>query len=151
MPTRPSIFEAYKAPIAVLLALALALGTVGYRRINVALFPEVTFPKVKVIAENGLEPVDRMMVTVTKPMEDAMKRVPGLKLLRSTTSRGSCEISAFLDWGVDVAKSQTLIESRLNQIRGDLPPTVQITVERMNPAILPVMGYTLEADRKSVV
>ena len=151
MPTRPSIFLAYKAPIAVVLALALALGTVAYRRINVALFPEVTFPKVKVIAENGLEPVDRMMVTVTKPMEDAMKRVPGLKLLRSTTSRGSCEISAFLDWGVDVAKSQTLIESRLNQIRGDLPGTVQITVERMNPAILPVMGYTLEAPGKSAL
>ncbi|MET4075626.1 efflux RND transporter permease subunit [Hymenobacter sp. UYCo722] len=151
MPNRPSIFQAYKAPIAVLLALALALGTVAYRRINVALFPEVTFPKVKVIAENGLEPVDRMMVTVTKPMEDAMKRVPGLKLLRSTTSRGSCEISAFLDWGVDVAKSQTLFESRLNQIRGDLPPTVQITVERMNPAILPVMGYTLEAPGKSAL
>ena len=151
MPNRPSIFQAYKAPIAVLLALALALGTVAYRRINVALFPEVTFPKVKVIAENGLEPVDRMMVTVTKPMEDAMKRVPGLKLLRSTTSRGSCEISAFLDWNVDVAKSQTLIESRLNQIRGDLPGTVQISVERMNPAILPVMGYTLEAPGRSAL
>ena len=151
MPDRPSIFQAYKAPIAVLLVLALALGTVAYRRINVALFPEVTFPKVKVIAENGLEPVDRMMVTVTKPMEDAIKRVPGLKLLRSTTSRGSCEISAFLDWGVDVAKSQTLIESRLNQIRGDLPATVQISVERMNPAILPVMGYTLEAPGKSAL
>ena len=148
---RISPFQAYKAPIAVVLALALALGTVAYRRINVALFPEVTFPKVKVIAENGLEPVDRMMVTVTKPMEDAMKRVPGLKLLRSTTSRGSCEISAFLDWSANVAASQTLIESRLNQIRADLPPTVQISVERMNPAILPVMGYTLEAPGKSAL
>ena len=149
MPVSP--FQAYKAPITVLLALALALGTVAYRRINVALFPEVTFPKVKVIAENGLEPVDRMMVTVTKPMEDAMKRVPGLKLIRSTTSRGSCEISAFLDWNVNVAASQTLIESRLNQIRVNLPPTVQISVERMNPAILPVMGYTLEAPGKSAL
>ncbi len=148
---RISPFQAYKAPIAVLLVLALALGTVAYRRINVALFPEVTFPKVKVIAENGLEPVDRMMVTVTKPMEDAMKRVPGLKLLRSTTSRGSCEISAFLDWSANVAASQTLIESRLNQIRADLPPTVQISVERMNPAILPVRGYTLEAPGKSAL
>ncbi|MGI4869553.1 MAG: efflux RND transporter permease subunit [Janthinobacterium lividum] len=148
---RPAFFQAYKAPIAVVLALALALGAVAYRRINVALFPEVTFPKVKVIAENGLEPVDRMMVTVTKPMEDAMKRVPGLRLLRSTTSRGSCEISAFLDWGVDVATSQTLIESRLNQARGSLPPTVNISVERMNPAILPVMGYTLEAPGQSAL
>jgi cobalt-zinc-cadmium resistance protein CzcA len=146
-----SFIYAYKAPIAVLLALGLALGALAYRRINVALFPEVTFPKVKVIADNGLTPVDRMMVTVTKPMEDAMKQVPGLKLLRSTTSRGSCEISAYLDWNVDVVLTQQLIESRLNQARGNLPATVQITVERMNPATLPVMGYTLEAPGRSAL
>jgi cobalt-zinc-cadmium resistance protein CzcA len=148
---RPSLFQTYKAPIAVLLALVLALGGLAYRRINVALFPEVTFPKVKVIADNGLQPVDRMMVTVTKPMEDAMKQVPGLQLLRSTTSRGSCEISAYLDWSVDVVRSQQTIESRLNQIRADLPPGTQISVERMNPAILPVMGYTLEAPGRSAL
>lgn len=148
---RNSIFEAYKAPIAVVLALALALGVLAYRRISVALFPEVTFPKVKVIADNGLQPVNRMMVTVTKPMEDAMKQVPGLTLLRSTTSRGSCEISAYLDWNADVVRSQQTIESRLNQIRNDLPPGTQISVERMNPAILPVMGYTLEGPGRSAL
>lgn len=148
---RNSIFEAYKAPIAVVLALALGLGVLAYRRISVALFPEVTFPKVKVIADNGLQPVNRMMVTVTKPMEDAMKQVPGLTLLRSTTSRGSCEISAYLDWNADVVRSQQTIESRLNQIRNDLPPGTQISVERMNPAILPVMGYTLEGPGRSAL
>ncbi|MBC7446926.1 MAG: efflux RND transporter permease subunit [Hymenobacteraceae bacterium] len=148
----PSLnLQSYKAPIAVVLALVLALGTLAYRRINVALFPEVTFPKVKVIADNGLQPVDRMMVTVTKPMENAMKQVPGLKLLRSTTSRGSCEISAFFDWSVNVVQSQQIVESRLNQIRADLPPGTQISVERMNPAILPVMGYTLEGPGRSAL
>ena len=146
-----SFFQAYKAPIAVLLALVLALGGLAYRRINVALFPEVTFPKVKVIADNGLQPVDRMMVTVTKPLENAVKQVPGLHLLRSTTSRGSCEISAFFDWDVDVVQRQQIVESRLNQIRADLPPGTQLSVERMNPAILPVMGYTLEAPGRSAL
>ncbi|MCB2410703.1 efflux RND transporter permease subunit [Hymenobacter lucidus] len=146
-----SVFQQYKAPIAVLLALVLALGSLAYRRINVALFPEVTFPKVKVIADNGLQPVDRMMVTVTKPLENAMKQVPGLKLLRSTTSRGSCEISAFSTWDVNVVQSQQIVESRLNQIRGDLPAGTQISVERMNPAILPVMGYTLEGPGRSAL
>lgn len=144
-------FQSYKAPIAVMLALVLALGALAYRRINVALFPEVTFPKVKAIADNGLQPVDRMMVTVTRPMENAMKQVPGLQLLRSTTSRGSCEISAYFAWTVDVVQSQQIVESRLNQIRADLPPGTQISVERMNPAILPVMGYTLEAPGRSAL
>ena len=146
---RPSIFQTYKAPIAVVLALALALGGVAYRRISVALFPEVTFPKVKVIADAGLQPVERMMVTVTKPLEQAMKQVPGLTLLRSTTSRGSCEISAYFDWNADIIRSQQTVESRLNQIRNDLPAGTSISVERMNPAILPVMGYTLEAPGRS--
>ncbi|AMJ66226.1 efflux RND transporter permease subunit [Hymenobacter sp. PAMC 26628] len=148
---RTPFLQAYKAPIAVLLALALALGGLAYRRLNVALFPEVTFPKVKVIADVGLAPVDRVMVTVTKPLEDAMKQVPGLRLLRSTTSRGSCEISAYLNWGVDVVQAQQLIESRLNQARGNLPANINISVERMNPAILPVMGYTLEAPGHSAL
>ena len=148
---RIPFLQAYKAPIAVLLALALALGGLAYRRLTVALFPEVTFPKVKVIADVGLAPVDRVMVTVTKPLEDAMKQVPGLRLLRSTTSRGSCEISAYLNWGVDVVQAQQLIESRLNQARGNLPANINISVERMNPAILPVMGYTLEAPGHSAL
>ncbi|QKG58611.1 efflux RND transporter permease subunit [Hymenobacter sp. BRD128] len=148
---RTPFLQAYKAPIAVLLALALALGGLAYRRLTVALFPEVTFPKVKVIADVGLAPVDRVMVTVTKPLEDAMKQVPGLRLLRSTTSRGSCEISAYLNWGVDVVQAQQLIESRLNQARGNLPANINISVERMNPAILPVMGYTLEAPGHSAL
>ena len=148
---RTPFLQAYKAPIAVLLALALALGGLAYRRLTVALFPEVTFPKVKVIADVGLAPVDRVMVTVTKPLEDAMKQVPGLRLLRSTTSRGSCEISAYLNWGVDVVQAQQLIESRLNQARGNLPANISISVERMNPAILPVMGYTLEAPGHSAL
>jgi len=149
MPT--SFFQRYQAPILVVLLLSLAAGGLAYRRIGVALFPEVTFPKIKVIADAGLQPVDRMMVTVTKPLEDAIKQVPGLRLLRSTTSRGSCEISAFLNWGVNVVSTQQQLESRLNQIRGDLPAGVQLSVERMNPAILPVMGYTLEAPGKSAL
>jgi CzcA family heavy metal efflux pump len=148
---RLPFFQAYKAPIAVVLALVLALGGLAYRRISVALFPEVTFPKVKVIADSGLQPVDRMMVTVTKPMEDALKQVPGLTLLRSTTSRGSCEISAYFAWSVDVMRSQQTIESRLNQIRSDLPADTRISVERMNPAILPAMGYTLEGPGRSAL
>src|ERR1700759_2340762 len=91
------------------------------------------------------------MVTVTKPLEDAIKRVPALQHVRSTTSRGSCEISAFMDWNADIDLSKQRIESRINEIRNDLPAETQITVETMNPSILPVMGYTLESHDKSPI
>ena len=86
-------------------------------RFKVSLFPEITFPKIKVIADNGEQPVDKMMISVTRPLEDAIKQIPDLKILRSTTSRGSCEISAFLNWGSDINVNQQMLESRISQIK----------------------------------
>src|SRR5674536_148331 len=97
-----NFFLSYKNPISVILAVIIVGGIFLYGQVQVSLFPEITFPKLKVIADNGEQPVDKMMVTVTRPLEDAIKQVPDLKLLRSTTSRGTCEISAFLNWGADI-------------------------------------------------
>lgn len=79
------------------------------------------------------------MITVTRELENAVKQVPDLKIIRSTTSRGSCEISAYMDWKANMDVSQQRIESKISQIRNILPADVQITVERMNPSILPVI------------
>ena len=92
-----------------------------------------------------------MMVAVTRPLEDAIKQVPDLKILRSTTSRGTCEISAFLNWGADINVNQQMIESRISQIRNNLPADVQVQVEKMNPSILPVIGFTVESDKKTPI
>src|SRR5215469_16018448 len=144
-----NFFLSYKNPLTVTLVIILLGGAFVYSKLQTSLFPEVTFPKVKVIADAGLQPVDKMMVTVTKPLENAIKRVPDLQYVRSTTSRGSCEISAFMDWKADIDLSQQRIESKINQIKNDLPAETQITVEKMNPSILPVMGYTLETHQLS--
>jgi CzcA family heavy metal efflux pump len=118
---------------------------------QVSLFPEITFPKIKIIADAGQMPVDKMMLTVTRPIELAIKKVPELKLLRSTTSRGSCELSAFMDWKSNIDIDQQRIESKINEIKNVLPPDVTIEVERMNPSILPVSGYTLESKSRSPI
>ena len=118
---------------------------------QVSLFPEITFPKIKIIADDGEQPVDKMMVSVTRPLENAIKQVPDVKLIRSTTSRGSCEISAFLNWHSDINQSLQMLDIRLNEIKNQLPPTVQIQVQKMNPAILPVMGFALESDTKTPI
>jgi CzcA family heavy metal efflux pump len=146
-----NFFLSYKNPLTVTLVLILLGGAFAYSRLQTSLFPDVTFPKIKVIADAGLQPVDKMMVTVTKPLENAIKRVPELEYVRSTTSRGSCEISAFMNWSADIDLSQQRIESRINEIKNDLPPETQITVEKMNPSILPVMGYTLESHNLSPI
>jgi CzcA family heavy metal efflux pump len=144
-------FISHKNPLAVLLALIIVGGIYVYGKLQTSLFPEITFPKIKIIADAGLQPVDKMMVTVTKPLEAAIKQVPDLQLIRSTTSRGSCEISAFMNWNSDIDINQQHIESKISEIRNTLPPDVNITVAKMNPSILPVMGYSLESNTKSPI
>lgn len=146
-----NFFVKYKSGLSTLIFLIVLGGIFAYSKMQTSLFPEITFPKIKVIADAGQQPVDKMMVTVTKPLENAIKKIPNLKTVRSTTSRGSCEISAFMDWNSDLDVSKQQIESRINQIRTDLPPNIQITVEKMNPSILPVISYSIESTNKSPI
>ena len=144
-------FLSHKNPLTVVLVIIIMGGLFAYSKMQSSLFPEITFPKIKIIAEGGLQPVNKMMVSVTRPLENAIKQIPDLKLIRSTTSRGSCEISAFIDWKANVDLSQQRIESKISEIRNTLPADVSISVEKMNPSILPVMGYTLESHNKSAI
>ena len=139
-----NFFVTYKGPLAVILLIIFLGGIYSLSNIQSSLFPDITFPKIKIIADNGEQPVDKMMVTVTVPLENAIKRVQDLNLVRSATSRGSCEISAFFNWNSDIDLDQQRVESRINEIRQNLPQGIEISVEKMNPSIFPIMGFSLE-------
>lgn len=144
-------FARHKNGLSTLIVLIIGAGMFSYSNMQTGLFPEITFPKIKIIADAGQQPVDKMMVTVTKPLENAIKKVEGLKTVRSTTSRGSCEIAAFMDWKANIDLSKTRIEAQINQIKNDLPPNLNVTVEKMNPSILPVIGYAIESKQRSAI
>jgi len=146
-----NFFHTYKNPVSLVLAIIILSGIFFYRHIQVSLFPEITFPKIKVIADYGEQPVDKMMISVTRPLENAIKQVPDLKVIRSITSRGSCEISAFLKWNSDININLQMLELRINQVKNQLPQDVTIEVEKMNPSILPVMGFALESKTKTPI
>src|SRR5215467_9213079 len=139
-----NLFVSYKNPVTALIVMIMVGGLYVYSQVKTSLFPEITFPKIKIIADAGLQPVDKMMVTVTKPLENAIKQVPDLMTIRSITSRGTCEISAFMDWKSNIDMDQQKIESKINEINNSLPAGAQVTVEKMNPSILPVLGYSIE-------
>src|SRR3954471_13079223 len=146
-----NFFTTYKNPITVVIVIILLGGGFVYSKMQTSLFPEITFPKIKVIADAGQQPVKKMMITVTQQLENAIKQVPDLQMIRSTTSRGSCEISAFMNWKANIDISQQRIESKIAEVRNNLPPDVNITVQRMNPSILPVMQYSIESNSKSPI
>ncbi|MEI6087926.1 MAG: efflux RND transporter permease subunit [Bacteroidota bacterium] len=146
-----NFFNSYKNPVTVLVVIILLGGFFAYSKLQTALFPEITFPKIKIIADAGQQPVKKMMITVTRQLENAIKQVPDLQRIRSTTSRGSCEISAYMDWNANIDISKQRIESKINEIKNTLPPDIQITVERMNPSILPITGFSLESKSRSPI
>ncbi|MGA9652176.1 efflux RND transporter permease subunit [Pedobacter sp.] len=144
-----NFFISHRNPILAVLVIILVGGVYSFQQLKTGLFPEITFPKIKIIADAELQPVDKMVVTVTRPLENAVKQVPNLQLVRSTTSRGSCELSAFMNPGADINLSQQQIESQIAKISATLPAGVNISVEKMNPSILPVSGYSLESHKYS--
>lgn len=141
----------YKFPLLAIGILILVGGIFTYQNLKTGLFPDITFPKIKVIADAGQQPVDKMMTTVTIPLENIIRRTEGLQYIRSTTARGSCEISVFVDWSTDINTAKSQIESFINQSQGSILPNTVFSVEKMNPSILPVMGYSLEGDGLSQV
>ncbi len=144
-------FQIFTKPILFIGALLLIAGFFSYTRMQTNLFPEVPFPRITIIADAGQVPVDRMMITITKPIESAVKRVKGVTIVRSSTSRGTCTIDIYFEWGLDTYAQKTQIESRINEIKNFLPPGVNLSIEAMNQSLFPVYGYTLEAPAHSQV
>jgi multidrug efflux pump subunit AcrB len=128
-----------------LIVLTLA-GIYAAFQVPIAVFPETNFPRVVIGVDNGVMPVEQMQVTITKPIEDAVNIVPGLVTVRSTTSRGTAEISLFFDWSVDMYRTLQLTDAALSKVRQSLPATAVITTNRLTFATFPILGYALTAD-----
>ena len=131
-----------------LIVLTLA-GVYGATRVPISVFPDTNFPRVVIGVDNGVMPVEQMQVTITKPIEDAINSVPGLKTVRSTTSRGSAEVSLFFDWGVDMFRTLELTDAALAKVSQSLPSTARITTNRLTFATFPILGYALSSDTDS--
>ncbi|MEO7030373.1 MAG: efflux RND transporter permease subunit, partial [Acidobacteriaceae bacterium] len=135
-------------PIFFFLAVLTLAGAYAAFQVPISVFPDTNFPRVVIGIENGVMPVEQMQVTITKPIEDAVNSVPGLLTVRSTTGRGSAEVSLFFDWNVDMFRTLQLTDSALAKIQSSLPATAKITTNRLTFATFPIIGYALTADYK---
>lgn len=133
-------------PIFFFLVLLTFAGIYAAFQVPISVFPETNFPRVVIGIDNGVMPVEQMQVTITKPIEDAINSVPGVRTVRSTTSRGSAEISLFFDWNVDMYRTLQLTDAALAKVQQELPSTVRITTNRLTFATFPILGYALIAD-----
>src|SRR6202049_2193248 len=111
--------------------------------IPVSVFPATNFPRILVAVDNGVMPIDQMMVTVTRPIEEAVNSVPGLLTVRSITSRGSAEVDLYFRWDLDMFQTLQYVNAALSRVQPELPPTAKVEAHRMTFASFPIVGYSL--------
>ena len=115
-----------------------------------SVFPQTNFPRVVILVDNGVMPGDEMMATITRPIEEALKDIPGAVNVKSATGRGSAEINVFFTWSVDMVQSELYVLSRLSQIRSTLPATAETRVQRLTFAAFPILGVSLTSDKRNI-
>jgi CzcA family heavy metal efflux pump len=116
-----------------------------------AVFPQTDFPRVVVLVNNGITPADEMMATITRPIEETMKDIPGAVSVRSATERGSAQINVFFKWNVDMQLSELYVLGRLSEIRADLPATAATEVSRLTFSAFPIIGISLTSSNRDLM
>src|SRR5215468_276330 len=144
----PSVpwFRRFARPILFLIVSLAAVG--GYRALTmpVSVFPETDFPRIVIGVDNGVMPIDQMLVTVTRPIEEAVNSVPGLRKVQSITSRGSAEVDLFFDWNSDMILTLQRVDAVVARLEPQLPAGAKIDTHRLTFASFPIIGYSLTSD-----
>jgi len=139
--------HAQRRGIVLLLGMAVAIAVFSLRNLPMSILPEVTFPRVKVVADSGELPSDVMLRDVTRPLEESVRRVPGILEVRSTTSRGSAEINLDSRWGSDLNLVLQRVQAQIGAVRERLPAGTTVDVRLMSPTLFPVLGFSLTSDQ----
>src|SRR6478672_238666 len=135
--------------IVVIVAMLCAAGLYAAWQLPIAVFPQTDFPRIVIIVDNGEAPASQTLVSVTRPIEEAMNGIPGIARIKSKTARGSAEINLYFDWSGNIIQELQLVQARLSQLVSSLPPTAEIrNVERLTFAVFPVTGYSLTSDKR---
>ncbi len=126
-------------------------GAFSAARMPSSVFPETNFPRVVILIDNGIMPSNEMMATITRPIEEAVKNIPGVVQVRSSTGRGGAEVNVFFDWQTDMVQSELFVLNRIAQLKGDLPETAKTTVWRLTFNAFPILGVSMTSPNRDLV
>jgi len=137
-----------RALVIIVLSFGLA-GLVFLFRLPIAIFPQTDFPRIVILVDNGIQPVDVQMLTVTRPLEQAVRLVPGITDLRSVTARGATEVNIYFRWDVDMQNALNLVQGRISQILPSLPADTRFYINRLTFSVFPMIGFSMTSPRRS--
>src|SRR5579872_501501 len=139
-------FQRLSRPILFLIVSLTLVGGYLAFSIPVSVFPNTDFPRVVVGVDNGVMPIDQMLVTITRPIEEAVNSVPGLQRVQSITSRGSAEVDLFFDWNSDMILTLQRVDAVVARLQSELPPGAKLQTHRLTFAVFPILGYSITSD-----
>src|SRR5881392_1224055 len=139
-------FHRLSRPILFLILTLPLVGAYLAFSIHVAVFPNTDFPRIVIGVDNGVMPIDQMLVTITRPIEEAVNSVPGLQKVTSVTSRGDAEVDLFFDWSSDMILTLQRVDAVVARLQAELPPTAKVETHRLTFASFPILGYSLTSD-----
>ena len=146
-----NILQRHSRSIWLCVFLVTLAGLVGALRLPVSLFPHIDYPRVVVSIDAGDRDATQMAADITRPAEIALREIPGVTQVRSTTSRGSAEIALGFNWGDDMVAATLATQGALATILPDLPQGTRFSVRRSDPTIFPVLGISLTSRSKDGV
>lgn len=138
--------HSHQRSILFFLALIAIAGVFSAFKLPVALFPNVDFPRVAVSLDAGDRPAEQMEMEVTMLAEEGIRRVPGVLNVRSTTSRGTADLSVNFAWKTDMALATSQVNQAIAALLPQLPAGTQFNVRRMDPTVFPILAYSLTSD-----
>ncbi|MEO8226396.1 MAG: efflux RND transporter permease subunit [Gemmatimonadota bacterium] len=127
-----------------LIALLAAAGIWSALQLPSAIYPELVFPRITVVAEGSALGARQVVFSIARPLEEAVGVVPGVRRVRSKAIRGAVEMTVDFAPNTDMITALQLVQARVNQTRADLPPGLDIEVQRMTPSLFPIVSYNLE-------
>ena len=139
-------FQRLSRPILFLTVSLALVGAYLAFTIPVSVFPNTDFPRIVIGVDNGVMPIDQMLVTITRPIEEAVNSVPGLEKVTSITSRGSAEVDLFFDWKSDMILTLQRVDAVVARLQAELPTTAKLETHRLTFAAFPIIGYSLTSD-----
>src|SRR6266853_1184310 len=139
-------FQRLSSPVLFLTIMLALIGGYLAFSIPISVFPNTDFPRIVIGVDNGVMPIDQMLVTITRPIEEAVNSVPGLTGVRSITSRGSAEVDLFLDWNSDMILTLQRVDAVVARLQSEMPPTAKLETHRLTFAVFPIIGYSLTSD-----
>src|ERR1700704_2697965 len=122
------------------------LGIISLTRLPVDLLPDISQPTINVrVNYTGVGPLE-MEELITRPLEQQLSAVSGVRQMNSTSSEGNSQIQMNFEWGHDLNEAMDDIRTRIDRVRGRLPEDADPPViQKFDPNSQPILRLAVES------